>query len=232
MLLENGGKFNNELLPELCEQFNISVKSTTADTAWPNGIVERHNTVLGEMINRLLLDNYSQYPIDVIGSLPVSAKNALHTCYGFSPNQLVFGSNPNLPYNLINLQPAIEDVSNTDIIVKHLNALHAARKAFIVAESNEKLHRALKAKNRVTTEITYEVGDIVYYKPNDPNKLEGPGKVIGKEDKQILLKHVGYYIRVNPCSLKLVDNIGSKKSVGTPGNINVGDFMAGTEEKK
>ena len=126
----------------------------------------------------------------------------------------------------------MEDVSKTELIVKHLNALYAARKTFIVAESNEMLRRALKAKNRVTTEITYDVGDIVYYKRNDSNKWEGPRKVIGKEDKQILLKHIGYYIKVNPCSLKLVDNIGSKKSVGTPGNINVGEFMAGTEEKK
>ena len=50
----------------------------------------------------------------------------------------------------------MEDVSKADKIVKHLNALLAARKAFIEAESNEKLCRALKAKNRVTTGITYK----------------------------------------------------------------------------
>ena len=41
----------------------------------------------------------------------------------------------------------MEDFSKTDIIVKHLNALHSARKAFIEAESNEKLRPALKANN-------------------------------------------------------------------------------------
>ena len=121
------------------------------------------------MINKLLIDNYSQYPIDVIVSWAASAKNTLHTCYGFSPNQLVFGRNPNLLFNLINLPPEMEDVSKADIIVKHLNAFDAARKAFIEAESNEKLRRALKAKNRVTTGITYEIGDIVYYKRKDSN---------------------------------------------------------------
>ena len=96
-------------------------------------------------------------------------QKTLHTCYGFSPNQLVFGRNPNLLFNLINLPPEMEDVSKADIIVKHLNAFDAARKAFIEAESNEKLRRALKAKNRVTTGITYEIGDIVYYKRKDSN---------------------------------------------------------------
>ena len=74
----------------------------------------------------------------------------------------------------------MEDVSKADIIVKHLNALLAARKAFIEAESNEKLCRALKAMNRVTTGITYEIGDIVYYKHRDSNKWKSPGKFIGK----------------------------------------------------
>ena len=96
-------------------------------------------------------------------------QKTLHTCYSFSPNQLVFGRNPNLLFNLINLPPEMEDVSKADIIVKHLNAFDAARKAFIEAESNEKLRRALKAKNRVTTGITYEIGDIVYYKRKDSN---------------------------------------------------------------
>ena len=183
------------------------------------------------MINKLLLDNYSQYPTDVIVSWAVGAKNALHTCYGFSSNQILFAMNPNLPSNLINLLPAMEEVSKTKIIVKHLNAMNAARKAFIEAESNEKLRLALKVKNRITTGITYEIGDIVYYKRKDSNKWKGSGKVIGKEDEQILVKHGEYYLRVHPCSLQLFDNIWPNKSEGTPGNINAEECMTGTEEK-
>ena len=96
-----GREFNNELLHELCEQFNISVKSRAAEAPWSNGTVEQYNAVLGK-ISKLLLDNYSQYPTDFIVSWAVIAKNALHICYGFSPNQLVFGRNPNWPSNLIN----------------------------------------------------------------------------------------------------------------------------------
>ena len=123
----------------------------------------------------------------------------------------------------------MEDVSKT-YIVKHLNTLHAARKAFTEADSNEKLRCALKAKNRIKTGITYEIGDTVYYKRKDSNKWKGPGKVFGKEDKQILVKDSGYYIRVRLCSLQLVDNIGPKKSEGTPGNY-AEEFVDGTEEK-
>ena len=46
----NGAEFNNELLCEVCEQFNITMKSTAAEAPWSNGIVERHDAVLGKMI--------------------------------------------------------------------------------------------------------------------------------------------------------------------------------------
>ena len=57
----------------------------------------------------------------------------------------------------------MEDASYVGILVKYLNALHAARKAFIEAESNNKLHHALKTKSRETTGIEYEIGDMVVY---------------------------------------------------------------------
>ena len=100
----------------------------------------------------------------------------------------------------------MEDVSKKDIIVKYLSAFHAARKDFIEVKPNDKLHCALKAKNRITTRITYEIRYIVYYKHKDSNRWKGPRKVIGKEDKQILVNHGGYYIRVHPlvCSWLII----------------------------
>ena len=60
----------------------------------------------------------------------VSAKNALNTCYGYRPNQLVFGRNPNFPSNLTNNPPAMEDITCSELVSKHLCAMHEARIAF------------------------------------------------------------------------------------------------------
>ena len=38
------------------------------------------------MISKLLLDESNKYPIETIVAWTVSAKNALHDCYGSSPN--------------------------------------------------------------------------------------------------------------------------------------------------
>ena len=79
--------------------------------------------------------------------------------------------------------------------------MHAARKAFIEAEASEKLRRTIKVKTRVSTGMIYQSGDIVYYKRNDSNQCKGPGRVLGRENKQILVKQVGVYIRVHGCRL-------------------------------
>ena len=47
---------------------------------------------------------------------------------------------------------------------------------------------------------------MVYYKRKSSDKWKGLGMVIGKENKHILVKHDGYYIRVHRCSLPLISN--------------------------
>ena len=64
-LSDNGGKFNNELLCVVCEQFNITMKSTAAEAPWSN-VSLNDNAIHRKMIKKLKLDNNNTYPIDVI----------------------------------------------------------------------------------------------------------------------------------------------------------------------
>ena len=75
--------------------------STPGESLWSDSIVERQNAALGKMVYRLMLDQ-KRFTIDVICVWSLSAKNALNIYYGYSPNQVVFGSNPNFQSNLTN----------------------------------------------------------------------------------------------------------------------------------
>ena len=70
--------------------------------------------------------------------------------------------------------------------------MYAARKAFMEEEASEKLWRAIKGKTRVSTGIIYQPGDLVYYKRDDLNQWKSPVTVLGRENKQILVKHGGF----------------------------------------
>ena len=51
-LMDNGGEFSNEHFRQLCEKVNITVKTTGAESPWSNGLCERHNQVLGQMLEK------------------------------------------------------------------------------------------------------------------------------------------------------------------------------------
>ena len=51
-LSDNGKEFANHDFLDLCEKMNIVVKTTAAELPWSNGLLERHNAVIGETMNK------------------------------------------------------------------------------------------------------------------------------------------------------------------------------------
>ena len=137
-------------------------------------------------------------------SWAVSARNSLDNNFGYSPNQLVFGINPAFPNVFSDKIPALEHVECSDIVRKNLNAMNIARLEFIKCESNERIKRALKHNIRQTSMLEIQSGDEVYYKRNDSAQWHGPGIVIGRDGKQVIVKHDGMFYRVHACRLTRV----------------------------
>ena len=85
---------------------NFQICTTAAESPWSNGLIERHNTVLGMTVSKVMKDVNCQ--LEVAVAWLVSARNYLKNVYGFSPDQLVFGRNPNYPNNFGNQLPVLE----------------------------------------------------------------------------------------------------------------------------
>ena len=92
--------------------------------------------------------------------------------------------------------PALESVTNSNVISTHVNALHSARRAYLEAESSEKVRKALKHKVRVSS-TRYNNGEKVYYKRDGVDKWKGPGKVICQDGKIVFVRHGNVYVRVS-----------------------------------
>ena len=199
-LSDNGGEFINHEFIDLAEKFNITLRTTAAESPWSNGLCERHNGILNTNVNKVMDNGVSS--LEVALSWAVAAKNSLTNVYGFSPNVLVFGRNPCFPTALVNKPPANNPTCLNDYVAENLNAMHLARQAFIQQESAERLRRALNRKSRTYSNDEYCQGDRVYYWRNNRSDCHGPAVVVGKDGQQILLKHGGVYIRVHPCRMQ------------------------------
>ena len=133
-------------------------------------------------------------------SWAINAKNCLQMWNGFSSYQLVFGQNPNLPNVMVDQLPALEGTTTSEIVASHINALHSARRAYIEAESSERVQKALKHKVRANA-AKFSTGDKVFYKRDGNNKWKGPGKVIGQDGKVVFVRHGNIYVRVSTSRL-------------------------------
>ena len=200
-LTDNGGEFVNDQMLEYAEQFNIILHTTAAESAWSNGLCEKHNGIIADMIYKIRAD--SQCDLELAVHWGIAAKNSLMNVYGFSPNELVFGQNVKIPSNHTNKLPALSQSNSTITYIRdNLRALHAAREAFIQQEACERLRRALCRKTRSYSNTVYNNGDSVYYHRNNAIQWHGPAKVLGRDGQQYLLKHGGIYIRVHPCRMQ------------------------------
>ena len=89
----------------VCEGLNIKVHTTGDESPWLNRIVEQHNLVLSEMLNKALEENH--FSLDIALAWCLNAKNTLQNVHGFSPFQLAIGENLSLPCTFTDKLPAL-----------------------------------------------------------------------------------------------------------------------------
>ena len=97
-----------------------------------NGLVERYNLVLSDMLDKVLEDTHCDF--DAALAWCLKAKNSLQNVHGFSLCELPLGQNPVLPAILNDKPPALTPIPSINIIRANLNALHAAMSGFIESE--------------------------------------------------------------------------------------------------
>ena len=129
ILNDNGGEFTRDEIKEVKDILNVVDLTTGAESPWMNGLCEKNHALVDSMLERMVED-YPNIPDHVLLGWANMAKNSMQMIYGFSSNQLVYGTNPNLPNIMSNGLPAMEGKTSSEIFAQHFNALQAARKSF------------------------------------------------------------------------------------------------------
>ena len=189
---DNGGEFVSKDFIDFCENFNIKIKTTSAESPWSNRICECHNAIITETLLKVKEDSKCDWKTALDWAL--SAKNSLINVNRFSPHQIVFGKNIKIPSIYVD-QPSA-DLPDNEIVIKHLNTLHATRQAFITTESSRKLKLALP-KQTWQTRNFFETGSEVYFKRNIDQKWRGPGIVVGQYGAIVFVHQRGLLYKVH-----------------------------------
>ena len=194
ILSDNGGEFNNELVRELGDKYNIRIMGTAAFSPWSNGICERHNAVLTCTFEKLMAEG--DFDVDTCILYASMVKNMYSSTNGFSPYQLVFGRNPNLPDVLTDDLPALQPRAPLGVVHDHLRALQQAKLAYFETQASQKVKLAL-SKNIRDVKFIPRCGDRVFYKRCIDSTWSGPANVIGLDGKIVFVRHGGAVLRIH-----------------------------------
>lgn len=188
VLVDNGGEFYNSKFKDMCNNLNIRMYASAAESPFQNGLCERNHSITDKIMEKMMEEDKSLTTSRAL-SAATFAKNCLVNVNGFSPIQLVTGKMPRLPSVMTNSIPAQEATSTVKAYTDRINGIIAARKAFMEVENSARLNRALKTKV-IPPHVVYKTGDQVFYKKEGSEaRWEGPAKVIGMDGKTIFIAH-------------------------------------------
>ena len=134
ILTDKCGEFSSEEIREVASILNVKVCTTSAESPFQNGLCERVHAITDSMLMKLEAD-YGKTNDQALFCWANMARNSLQMWNEFSSHQ-VFGINPKLPNIMQDSLPGLEGSTSSETFAKHMNALHAARKAFIQSEAD------------------------------------------------------------------------------------------------
>lgn len=175
-----GREFDNTLIRDLCELYDIKISYSSVNHPQSNGSIERFHATLAEMIRAHVAENPNEHPSSVIPYTVICYNNTRNHTTGFTPYELIFGhTSSRVPETLYNQK---------ELISKYVRDLNNRMKYFYKLARTKTQLRKEKAKIRFDESVpenryTFSLGDKVYIKESQisnklHNKFNGPFEII------------------------------------------------------
>ena len=215
-----------ESFVEPCELEGTMISPTAAGAHWQLGKTEVHGGLFSKVLDRVIAERHPTTKdewLDCVRHCHV--KNASIQTYGFTPSQVVFGKNPDLPGELLNepLNIVANTASLMEPAVEKSQAIRfAAKKAILELQDCKTMRRALSAKPRLAR--SFRAGDIVaYWRDQKWNqgtlsrggRWYGSAVVLGHVGKNVVVVHRTRIFRCAPEQVRLATT-EEKSLITTP----------------
>ncbi len=138
---DQGANFESKIIKNLLEMAGVQKSHTTPYHPMGNGLAERFNRTLGNMIRALPVKSKARWP-QLLRTLTFSYNCTVHETTGFAPFYLMFGRIPRLPIDIM-----FQHVLCDERVVSHHEFVTALRRDLSTAAEIARKH-SLKEQNR------------------------------------------------------------------------------------
>ena len=159
LLSDNGLEFKNEVLTNICKQYNIKQTFITAYHPASNGLVERTNRKILEIL-RHVAGKFQESWQDWLPHVAACINGSVNASIGKTPHYVVFGSEKRLPYDLL-VQPRKPLYSLDDYALNQLTALQMIHES-VRRNLQESRTEMLLKQHAKATPVSFHKGDVVF----------------------------------------------------------------------
>jgi hypothetical protein len=160
---DQGGNFESTLIKELCELFGIEKSRTTPYHPSGNGLTERYNRTLLNMLGTLDPSKKTDWKKH-LPSLVFAYNCTKHESTKFSPFQLMFGRTPKLPIDSVFEQTQETPQQTTTEYIENLKQRLESSREIVMKHANTARQRQKKLYDRKAKATKIQVGDNVLVK--------------------------------------------------------------------
>ena len=186
IISDQGREFEGELFKELCIRMGIEKLRTTGYHPQTDGLVERFNRSLIQMLSSFVSQNLNDWD-DHLPYVMMAYRASKHETTRMTPNLVVFGRETNLPVDIMMGPPPGESTQSchTEYVEWLKYSLEKSHKA-VYQNTEIAANRQTLYYDRGLKEREFKIGDFVWrwYPPAISNKLgqgwTGPFKIMKK----------------------------------------------------
>ena len=174
---DQGRSFESDLFQELCRILEIHKSRTSPYNPRSNGMIERFNKSLLNMIAVYIESDQREWDIN-LPLLTSAYRSCTHEATGFSPNMLMLGRESNTPVDIM-FGPIITDpeqqepANKGEYVAEYVDRMHRVHQ--LVRENLDKAgERRKRDHDARMSQNNYEVGNLVYYLDSTRQKGKSP----------------------------------------------------------
>ena len=159
LITDRGSNFTSELFNHVCKALNTKHRTTTAYHPQTNGLTERFNKTVVEMLRKYLDDGFTNWE-EMLGAVAFAYRNSVHSSTMETPYFLNHGRDPLMPLDRFLQPPSLLLVTPNDYKHQTMKRLY---EAFQLVKSNlAKAREEQRAQYDARAEkLEYQVGDKV-----------------------------------------------------------------------